>query len=64
MVRLPPARRQAPFLKSLSLFRNEHLKQPAIFNFQSLLLVVVLIICTCTYVREAAPSLVDRNKEG
>ncbi|KAM0756231.1 DUF1242-domain-containing protein, partial [Meredithblackwellia eburnea MCA 4105] len=36
----------------------------AIFNFQALLLVILLIICTCTYVRGAAPSLVDRNKTG
>ncbi|KAH8920616.1 DUF1242-domain-containing protein [Atractiella rhizophila] len=36
----------------------------ALFNFQSLLLVILLIICTCTYVRGTAPALVDRNKEG
>ncbi|KAG2235934.1 hypothetical protein INT48_004264, partial [Thamnidium elegans] len=36
----------------------------AIFNFQSLLLVILLLICTCTYVRAQAPSLVDRNKTG
>ncbi|KAI7862561.1 transmembrane protein 167 precursor, partial [Spinellus fusiger] len=36
----------------------------AIFNFQSLLLVVLLLICTCTYVRAQAPSLIDRNKTG
>ncbi|KAI9022154.1 transmembrane protein 167 precursor [Phycomyces blakesleeanus] len=36
----------------------------AIFNFQSLLLVVLLLICTCTYVRAQAPSLMDRNKTG
>ncbi|KAF5373080.1 hypothetical protein D9758_001703 [Tetrapyrgos nigripes] len=36
----------------------------ALFNFQSLLLVIVLVICTCTYVRAVAPWLVDRNKEG
>ncbi|KAF8321261.1 DUF1242-domain-containing protein [Clavulina sp. PMI_390] len=36
----------------------------ALFNFESLLLVVLLVICTCTYVRAAAPGLVDRNKEG
>ncbi|OBZ73329.1 Protein kish-A [Grifola frondosa] len=36
----------------------------ALFNFQSLLLVVLLMICTCTYVRAVAPRLIDRNKEG
>ncbi|KAI8876467.1 DUF1242-domain-containing protein [Backusella circina FSU 941] len=36
----------------------------AIFNFQSLLLVILLMICTCTYVRAQAPSLIDRNKTG
>ncbi|KAF8919948.1 hypothetical protein CPB85DRAFT_1276128 [Mucidula mucida] len=36
----------------------------ALFNFQSLLLVILLLICTCTYVRALAPRLVDRNKEG
>ena len=38
--------------------------QSALFNFQSLLLVILLMICTCTYVRAVAPSLIDRNKEG
>ncbi|KAF8233763.1 DUF1242-domain-containing protein [Tricholoma matsutake] len=36
----------------------------ALFNFQSLLLVILLMICTCTYVRAVAPRLVDRNKQG
>ncbi|KIJ45066.1 hypothetical protein M422DRAFT_207241 [Sphaerobolus stellatus SS14] len=36
----------------------------ALFNFQSLLLVILLMICTCSYVRSIAPSLIDRNKEG
>ncbi|KAG7446367.1 probable Protein kish-A [Armillaria ostoyae] len=36
----------------------------ALFNFQSLLLVILLLICTCTYVRAIAPRLVDRNKQG
>ncbi|CAL1701765.1 unnamed protein product [Somion occarium] len=36
----------------------------ALFNFQSLLLVILLTICTCTYVRAVAPRLIDRNKEG
>ncbi|PWN20988.1 DUF1242-domain-containing protein, partial [Microstroma glucosiphilum] len=36
----------------------------ALFNFQSLLLVILLLICTATYVRATAPGLVDRNKQG
>ncbi|ODO10846.1 hypothetical protein I350_01445 [Cryptococcus amylolentus CBS 6273] len=38
--------------------------QSALFNFQSLLLVLLLLICTCTYIRGTAPNLVDRNREG
>ncbi|KAK7098366.1 hypothetical protein V1264_002681 [Littorina saxatilis] len=36
----------------------------ALFNFQSLLTVVLLLICTCAYLRSIAPSLLDRNKSG
>ncbi|KAJ2615266.1 hypothetical protein EV177_001653 [Coemansia sp. RSA 1804] len=36
----------------------------ALFNFQSLLLVILLTICTCTYLRAQAPALIDRNKTG
>ncbi|XP_010149264.1 PREDICTED: protein kish-A, partial [Eurypyga helias] len=36
----------------------------AIFNFQSLLTVILLLICTCTYIRSFAPSLLDKNKTG
>lgn len=36
----------------------------AIFNFQSMLTVILLLICTCAYVRAMAPSLLDRNKQG
>ncbi|TEB24967.1 DUF1242-domain-containing protein, partial [Coprinellus micaceus] len=35
----------------------------ALFNFQSLLLVILLLICTCAYVRAVAPRLVD-NRHG
>ncbi|KAH9939611.1 uncharacterized protein BXZ73DRAFT_99227 [Epithele typhae] len=40
------------------------LSMSALFNFQSLLLVILLLICTCTYVRSVAPGIVDRNKQG
>ncbi len=36
----------------------------AIFNFQSLLSVLLLLVCTCAYVRGLWPSLLDRNKSG
>ncbi|KAK3787580.1 hypothetical protein RRG08_025911 [Elysia crispata] len=36
----------------------------AIFNFQSLLTVVLLLICTCAYLRAIVPSLLDRHKTG
>ncbi|CAJ0600842.1 unnamed protein product [Cylicocyclus nassatus] len=46
--------------------RKEHdyCKLSAIFNFQSLISVILLLICTCAYIRSFAPKLVDRNKEG
>ncbi|XP_008851515.1 protein kish-A isoform X1 [Nannospalax galili] len=40
------------------------LMMSAIFNFQSLLTVILLLICTCAYIRSLAPSLLDRNKTG
>ncbi|VDO23074.1 Uncharacterized protein BM_BM354 [Brugia malayi] len=40
------------------------LKLSALFNFQSLICVILLLICTCTYVRAFVPKLIDRNKEG
>ncbi|KFP25146.1 Protein kish-A, partial [Colius striatus] len=36
----------------------------AIFNFQSLLTIILLLICTCAYIRSFAPSLLDKNKPG
>jgi len=47
-------------------FFHHHLDcdMSALFNFQSLLLVIILMICTCTYVRAVAPGIVDRNKQG
>lgn len=36
----------------------------AIFNFESLLTVVLLLICTCTYIHAVTPSILDRNKTG
>lgn len=38
--------------------------QSALFNFQSLILVFLLLVCTCTYIRSVAPGIVDRNREG
>ncbi|PAV15043.1 Transmembrane 167A [Pyrrhoderma noxium] len=36
----------------------------ALFHFPSLLLVILLLICSCTYVRSVMPTLIDRNKSG
>ena len=36
----------------------------AIFSFESLLTVVLLLICTCTYIHAVTPSILDRNKTG
>lgn len=41
-----------------------YILQSAIFNFQSLLTVILLLICTCAYIRAMAPSLLDKNKTG
>ncbi|EFQ33380.1 uncharacterized protein GLRG_08659 [Colletotrichum graminicola M1.001] len=36
----------------------------AIFNFQSLLLVILLLTCTCAYLHQLIPAIMDRNKDG
>ncbi|KAF2759702.1 DUF1242-domain-containing protein, partial [Pseudovirgaria hyperparasitica] len=36
----------------------------AFFNFQSLLLVILLTICTSTYAHYVSPGIMDRNKDG
>jgi hypothetical protein len=36
----------------------------ALFNFESLLLVILLLICTCTYMHAQIPAVMDRNKHG
>lgn len=36
----------------------------AIFNFQSLLLVILLLVCTASYLRALVPRFVDRKKDG
>ncbi|XP_024367963.1 uncharacterized protein [Physcomitrium patens] len=33
----------------------------ALFNFQSFLTVVLLVICTCTYVKIQAPKIMDQK---
>jgi hypothetical protein len=38
--------------------------QSALFNFQSLLLVILLFICTSTYIHATAPTLIDSRKNG
>jgi len=36
----------------------------AFFNFQSLLTVVLLMICLCTYIHTYAPTWLDAHKKG
>ncbi|KAK7948506.1 uncharacterized protein PG986_009392 [Apiospora aurea] len=36
----------------------------ALFNFQSLLLVIILFICTCTYLHGFFPGFMDRHRQG
>ncbi|KAG6062922.1 hypothetical protein E4U33_006437 [Claviceps sp. LM78 group G4] len=36
----------------------------ALFNFRSLLLVLLLLICTSAYVHHFTPGIMDRNKNG
>jgi hypothetical protein len=38
--------------------------QTALFNFPSLLLVILLLICTSTYAHSLSPGIMDRNKDG
>jgi hypothetical protein len=39
-------------------------KQTALFNFQSLLLVILLLICTSAYVHAIFPTFMNNNKQG
>ncbi|KAF6840467.1 transmembrane protein 167 [Colletotrichum musicola] len=36
----------------------------ALFNFQSLLLVILLLVCTSAYVHQLMPAFMDRHKDG
>ncbi|CDR39285.1 CYFA0S03e01728g1_1 [Cyberlindnera fabianii] len=36
----------------------------ALFNFTSLLQVILLLICSCTYIHLSWPSILDRNHHG
>eukprot|EP00961_Rhodomonas_salina_P032830 442457-Rhodomonas_salina.3 len=38
--------------------------QSAIFNFQSLLIVILLTICTCAYIHANIPRILDGHKTG
>lgn len=38
--------------------------QSALFNFQSLLLVLLLLICTSAYVHQIFPAILDSRKDG
>ncbi|KAM3867559.1 protein kish-A [Diretmus argenteus] len=53
-----------PYVSSSSKEADRKVVKSAIFNFQSLLTVILLLICTCAYIRAMAPSLLDKNKTG
>ena len=36
----------------------------ALFNFEGIVIVILLLICTCAYVHSLYPALLDRNKTG
>ncbi len=36
----------------------------AVFSFQGLLIVFVLLVCTCAYLRAFYPAMLDRSKTG
>ncbi|KFH44794.1 Protein kish-A-like protein [Hapsidospora chrysogenum ATCC 11550] len=44
--------------------RNQPAVMSALFNFQSLLLIILLNICTSAYVHHFFPGIMDRNKDG
>ncbi|KFY38001.1 hypothetical protein V494_04553 [Pseudogymnoascus sp. VKM F-4513 (FW-928)] len=45
-------------------YKKRLLKMTALFNFQSLLLVFLLLICTSAYAHQLFPGIMDRNKNG
>lgn len=49
---------------SRSSHTNHMTTQLGILKFQTLLLVVLLFICTCTYLHGVFPAFLDRNKNG
>ncbi|XP_061477942.1 protein kish-A isoform X1 [Rhineura floridana] len=53
-----------PSIEVSSAVYSEACSQSAIFNFQSLLTVFLLLICTCAYIRSLAPRLLDNNQTG
>jgi Protein of unknown function (DUF1242) len=60
---VPPQPPSSPLL-SHPLLETNLSQKTAIFNLQSLLLVILLLICTSTYIHAIVPSIMDRNKDG
>ncbi|KAI6205026.1 Ribonuclease P [Aphelenchoides besseyi] len=61
------AKRQQTFADVLivcSPSRAKSFKLSAIFSLQSLLSVILLLICTCAYIRSIYPRIIDYKKEG
>ncbi|RNA22040.1 kish-A [Brachionus plicatilis] len=60
------ARVRTKYCQELWMILDEkfRIKMSALFNFQSLLTIVILLICTCSYVRAFAPNFLDKYKTG
>lgn len=57
MVRCPSTHQKS---RLLNISKNKS----ALFNFQSLLLALLLLICTSAYAHYVFPGIMDRNKDG
>src|SRR5437773_2018340 len=63
---VPPRNNMSCSLTSslMSAYLTNKLIQTALFNFQSLLLFILLIICTSAYAHSIMPGIMDRNQNG
>ena len=52
---------RSPFIQDS--FHADNIKS-ALFNFQSLLMVILLLICTSTYIHSYYPTFLDARKNG
>uniref|UniRef100_K3ZAR8 Protein kish n=10 Tax=Paniceae TaxID=147428 RepID=K3ZAR8_SETIT len=55
----PPPRLASPVVEPQRLGRREASTMSALFNFNSFLTVVLLVICTCTYIKMQFPAILN-----